>query len=122
MIISPDLVIYAILISVKAVQLSLMFLFAVYTLSPSIISHTSFSAGAAAAAREALKDKHHKNNVLAAEGVLYPLIVETFTPFAIETVKNIVAMDCRPRGLSGIQSSNSPYVFGDTMLRLSSAT
>ena len=48
------------------------------TLSPSIISHASVSAGAAAATGEALKGKHHKNNVVAAGALLYPLNVETF--------------------------------------------
>ena len=53
MIISPDLVICTIQISAKVVQLSSMFLSA--TLSMSIIFQALVSAGAAAAAREALK-------------------------------------------------------------------
>ena len=44
------------------------------TLSPSFISQASFSAGAAG---EALKDKQHEANVVAAGGQFYPLIVET---------------------------------------------
>ena len=48
------------------------------TLSSSIISHASVSAGAAAAAGEALKDKCHEDNVIAAGGLFCPLILETF--------------------------------------------
>ena len=73
------------------------------TLSPSIISHSSVSAGAAAAAGEALKDKQHENNVVAAGGQLYPLFVETFgvwTPFAIETLKDITRRTTKRNGLS----------------------
>ena len=40
------------------------------TLSLSIISHASVSAGAAAAAGEALKDKCHEDNVIAAGGLV----------------------------------------------------
>ena len=78
MIISSDLVICTILISVKAVQLSVH-----NTLSLSIISHASVSTGAAmaaaaAAAGEVLKDNQHENSVVAAGEQFYPLIVETF--------------------------------------------
>ena len=50
------------------------------TLAPSIISRASVStrAAAAAAAGEALKDKCHEDNVIAAKGIFCPLIVETF--------------------------------------------
>jgi len=107
-IISPDLVICIIVISAKVVQLSLMFLYVANTPSPSFISQSSVSAGAAAAAAwEALKDKQHEANVVAA-GQFYPLIVETFgvwTPFARETLKDIARrtiqqeMDCPLRKL-----------------------
>ena len=43
-----------------------------------INSQALISAGAATAAREALKDKQHEANVVAAGGQFYPLIVETF--------------------------------------------
>ena len=85
-IISPNPLICTILISAKVVQLSLMFLYV--TLSPSFI----FLAFVSAAAGEALKDKQHEANVVAAGGQFYPLIVETFvvwTPFARKTLKHI---------------------------------
>ena len=73
------------------------------TLSPSYISQASVSAGAAAAAGEALKDKQHEANVVAAGGQFYPLIVETFgvwTPFAQETLKDIARRTTARNGLS----------------------
>ena len=89
MIISPNLAICTILISAMAVHLSLMFLSATH--SPSVISHVSVFTGATAAG-EAFNDKQHENNVVAARGQFYPLIVETFgvwTPFARDNLKDI---------------------------------
>jgi len=69
------------------------------TLSPSLISQVSVFA--AAADGEALKDKQHEANVVAAGGQFYSLIVKTFgvwTPFARETLKDMdyskKCMDC----------------------------
>ena len=76
-----------------------MFLYV--TLSPPFISQVSVSAGAAAG--EALKDKQHEANVVAAGGQLYPLIVKTFgvwTPFARETLKGIARKTTARNGLS----------------------
>ena len=56
------------------------------TLSSSIISHVSVSAGAAG--YEAFKDKH---NIVATGGQFYPLIVETFRIWAVDTLTNIAA-------------------------------
>ena len=126
MIISPDLVIYTILISVKATQLSLMFLFAILSLHPSSLMHASISAEAAAATGEALKDEHHENNV-SCGGLFYPLIVETFgvwKPFAIETLKNIAARTTARNGLSTKRAFRNliQQLSKCLMLRLSSAT
>ena len=57
----------------------------------------------AAAAGEALKDKQHEANIVAAGGQFYPLIVETFgvwTPFARETLKDIARRTTARNGLS----------------------
>ena len=67
------------------------------------------SAGAAAAG-EALKDKQHENNAVAAGGQFYPLIVETFgvwTPFAGETLKDIARRTTARNGLSPKKAFNN---------------
>ena len=55
------------------------------TLSVSIISQVSVSAGAATAAREAFKDKQHEANVVGRGGQFYSLIVETFYGLLVKT-------------------------------------
>ena len=78
------------------------------TFAPSFIFQASVSAGAAAAG-EALKDKHHEN-IVAAGGLLYPLIVETFgiwIPFAVDTLKNIAAATTTKNGLTSKEAFRS---------------
>ena len=77
------------------------------TLSPSIISHASVSARAAAG--EALKDKCDEDNVITAGELFCPLIVDTFGvwyPFAVKALTIIAA---RTTTKSGLPTKNKGF-------------
>jgi len=97
----PNLVICTIQISAKAIQLSSMLL-PLHSLSIYYFSGVSAVSAGTAAAGEALKDKQHETNVVAAGGQFYPLIVKTFgvwTPFARDTLKDIARRTTARNGL-----------------------
>ena len=95
-IINPDLVVCTILIFARVTQLCLIFQFRIHSL---FLSFPMFQSQmglllAAAATGEALNDKQHETNVVAAGGMFYSFVVETFeiwSLFAVKTLKNIAA-------------------------------
>ena len=95
-IINPDLVACTILIFARVTQLCLIFQYRIHSLLlsfPMLQSQMGLLL-AAAATGEALNNKQHETNVVAAGGMFYSLIVKTFeiwSLFAVKILKNIAA-------------------------------